>query len=499
MTATITLRPTRRTRKAVTNDTTGQRPVRIVQFGDGVFLRAFIGWMVDRMNERADFDGAIAVVKPRPGDFHPAYARQQNRYNVVFKGLSAGCPEVARSRVESIARLVNPYEDFSAFLREADNPDLACVVSNTTESGIVRSADDRATDRPAASFPGMLTQLLRRRYETFGGDRNSGIIVMPCELIESNGATLRSIVLEHADRWYGDARFLRWIEGANRFVDTLVDRIVSGFSEEERAIAAAETGVDDELLVVAEPYHLLAIKGPAELDRILPLRRAGLNAVWADDISSYRLLKVRLLNGSHTFMTMCGLSMGLENVLGCMNHATLRQGLHALHALETLPCTPLPRADSEAYLASTLERFANPFLDHRLASISLGSVAKWRARLMPPLLDCAALRGEAPVLLSFSLAALTYRYVSCPDLRDEPSAVARFTALSGLLDSDPRRVAREVVASAGLWGDDLARVPGLQELVGAQLADITSLGMGAALRKATSSARELRRRDGLRA
>ncbi|WP_437971344.1 tagaturonate reductase [Sorangium sp. So ce260] len=490
MTTSVTLRPRSSTRRGTTHDVARQRPVRIVQFGDGVFLRAFVGWMVDRMNERAEFDGAIAVVKPRPGDFHPAYERQENRYTVVFKGLSERRPDVARSQVTSIARLINPYQDFSAFLEEADNPELACVVSNTTESGIVSSPSDRATDRPAASFPGKLTQLLRRRYETFSGDRNSGIIVMPCELIESNGATLKSIVLDLAERWYGDARFNAWIEGANRFVDTLVDRIVSGFSEDERSLLRAETGFDDELLVVAEPYHLLAIKGAAELERILPFRRAALNAVWADDLSPYRLLKIRLLNGSHTFMAMCGLSLGLENVLGCMNHMTLRRALEALHSLETLPCMPLQRSESEAYLANTLDRFTNPFLDHRLASISLSSVSKWRARLLPPLLDYVALRGEAPVLLSFSLAALTSRYVAGRDLKDDAGVIARFTSLSGLLGSDPRSAAREVLASSSLFGDDLAGVRGLAELLGEQLADITSLGMHAALRKAVDRAGE---------
>ena len=464
-------------------------PVRILQFGEGVFLRGFMNWMIARMNQKASFEASTCVVKPRPGDFPPAFQKQNNRYTIAFKGIEDGKPSVRWEANETIARLVHPHGEFEAFLEEADNPELLCVVSNTTESGIADVPSDKAEDRPASSFPGKLTQFLRRRYEIFRGALDRGLIILPCELIERNGATLREIVLNHARRWYADSAFTGWIQNVNTFLDTLVDRIVSGYSEEERLEHKRDTGFDDELIVVAEPYHLLAIRGPKSMDRVLPFQAAGLNVVWTDDITPYRTLKVRLLNGNHTFMAMCGLGLGLGNILDCMNHAALRDAAATANDRELLPCMPFPREESQNYLSSVFTRFENPYLDHRLESVALNSVSKWKTRLMPPLLDYHAKTGAPPVLLSFSLAALTYRYTTVEGLRDDPAAISFFKALAGRLSTDPKSCAGEITGNTALWGDALSRVGGLSDLLAAQIEDILVLGMERAMEKAAEQAR----------
>ena len=464
-------------------------PVRVLQFGEGVFMRGFVNWMIARMNETAGFGASTCVIKPRPGELSPAFEKQNNRYTLVFKGIVDKKPCVMREQNDTIARIIRPHEAFDAFLKEADNPDLCCLFSNTTESGIVERESDKATDRPASSFPGKLTQFLWRRYRTFGGSRDKGLIILPCELIEDNAAMLRKIVLGHAGRWYGDAAFTRWLDTANRFLDTLVDRIVSGYSQAEREAIRRETGLDDGLVVVAEPYHLLVIQGPESLETVLPFRKAGLNVIWTDDITPYRTLKVRLLNGNHTFMTLCGLGLGLGNVLDCMGSEAVRNAILAMSRFEVMPCMPLPAEASSRYFATVLERFENPYLDHRLGSIALNSVSKWKSRLLPSLLDYHAKNADVPILLSFSLAALTCRCATATDVRDEPSAVAFFQSLFHKALTDPKACAAEVVSAPVLFGDLLAAVSGLADVLASQIADIINLGMEKALIKAVDAAR----------
>ncbi len=466
-----------------------KNPVRVLQFGEGVFLRGFMNWMIARMNEKAAFGASTCIIKPRPGELSPAFQNQNNRYTIVFKGIEDKKPFVRREINDTIARIIRPYEEFEAFLKEADNPDLLCIVSNTTESGIVDLESDKAADRPASSFPGKLAQFLRRRYQTFNGARDRGLVILPCELIEDNAVVLKEIVLKHAQRWYGDAVFTGWIDASNWFLDTLVDRIVSGYSQEERMALVKDTGFDDGLLIVAEPYHLLAIKGPESLESVLPFRRAGLNVIWADDITPYRMLKLRLLNGNHTFMTLCGLGMGLGNVLDCLASEPVRNAIFAMNRLEVLPCVPLPPEASSQYFSTVLDRFANPYLDHRLLNIALYSVSKWKLRLLPSLLDYYADKADVPTLISFSLAALTCRYVTATDVQDEPSAVAFFKSVSGMAMTDPHACALEVVFNPVLFGDALKTVSGLADVLAYQIADIFTLGMEKALLKASEAAR----------
>jgi len=460
-----------------------QAPVRILQFGEGNFLRTFIDWMVHRMRQDAGYDGAVALVKTIPGPFSPDFERQGNAYHVVIRGRAEGQVVNERTRIEVISARFNPYEDFDGYLQAAANPELRVIISNTTEAGIAMVVTDQPEDRPASSYPGKLTQLLRARYLALGGTRASALLVMPCELIEKNGQTLRQFVLGHARRWYDDLGFERWIVEDCTFVDTLVDRIVSGHDPEARAQLRAETGCDDALLSVGEPYYLLAIQG-AEREDLLPLRKAGLNAVWTGDITPHRLLKVRILNGGHTFLAMVGTALGVGTVRACLAHPALRPALERLYADEIIPALPLPADQGAAYARTILDRFDNPFMEHHLESIALNSVSKWRARLLPSAVDGAARTGRAPRLIAFGLAALIQRYTTVAGLQDEAPVLAAFAGLKDAAAADPASAARLALADARIWGEPLPAIPGFDSAVAGAFLDIRTLGMAAALERA---------------
>jgi len=463
-------------------------PVKVLQFGEGVFLRAFVDWMIERMNERGGFAGSVAMVKPRRGAFPEAFARQRLRYTVSLKGILEGSRVESRERIGCLASLVNPYEDFGAYLAEAANPELVLVVSNTTEAGIAPSPTDRAEDEPAPSFPGKLAQFLRTRYEAFGGDRAKGLVILPCELIEDNGRVLRDLVLGHAERWYADPAFSAWLREANFWLDSLVDRIVTGFTEAERAAVLDAEGFDDELVVVAEPYHFLALRGPEALESRLPLRASGLNVKWADDIAPYRELKVRLLNGSHTLMALCGLGLGAVQVRDCLAMPEIMSALKAYQLGETIPTMTLPAAECEAFLAAVLERFANPELFHKLDGIASKSVSKWAARVLPTIREKAEREGRVPPLGALVLAALVDRYTSGKAPQDEAPALDWFASHADAFARDPGPAMAEALSESGPW-KGVAQVTGLAEEAALRLADIKGRGMAAALERATEDSR----------
>ena len=463
-------------------------PVKVLQFGEGVFLRAFIDWMVERMNSSGRFGGSVAIVKPRPGDFPPAWERQGLRYTVSLKGLHKGERVESRQRIGCVSRLVDPHKDFSGYLDEAANPDLLLIVSNTTESGIVPSPADRAQDRPAASFPGKLTQFLRARFEAFRGENGRGLIILPCELIEDNGRVLRDLVLGHARRWYADEAFSAWLLGANTWLDSLVDRIVTGFTEAERTAVLAAESFDDSLVVVAEPYHLLALRGPESLESVLPLRASGINVRWTDDVSPYRELKVRLLNGSHTLMALCGMPLGAVQVRDCLALPLVMEALEAYQMGETIPTMAAPREECEEYLRSVLERFANPDLFHKLEGIASKSVAKWAIRILPTVRAAAALTGRTPVMAAFILAALVDRYTSGAAVQDEAPAVSWFASRARDFALSPDSAMAEALSPSGPWGKDIA-VAGLAEAAARHLEAIRRLGMAAAIEAVIADSR----------
>lgn len=459
-------------------------PIRTVQFGDGVFLRAFIDWMVQTMNDSGRFNGSICIVKPRPGDFAPAYKAQGMQYTVALKGILDGKRVDRLQRIECISDMVNPYEDFDAYLRLAENPELRCIVSNTTESGITDSPSDSPSDRPAPSFPGKLTQFLRHRYETAKTTGLSGLMILPCELIEDNAQRLLELVLGHARRWYADPDFERWLKADNTWIDTLVDRIVTGFTEAEKNRVFAETGFLDDLVAVAEPYHILALKGDESMESRLPLRESGVNAVWASDISPYRDLKVRLLNGSHTLMTMLALPKGAKTVHDALADPLIMEVLRAYQYGETIPVIRLPAGECQAYFKSVLERFSNPDLVHKLEGISAKTVAKFGARILPTVRGHARRTGKPAPFAALVLAAITWRYLTVDNLPDEAPALAAFTSRAELFSRDCEQGMASLLGPSGPWGDVESQCPGFAKASAESYRCILDQGFDEAMRRA---------------
>lgn len=351
--------------------------IKIIQFGEGNFLRAFVDWMMQ--------ENSIMVVKPRPGKGLERLLEAGCRYQVRLQGIAAGQPVDTIETINSIGGAINPYEQHDEYLRLAESPDVKFVISNTTEAGIAFDPECKLSDAPALSYPGKLTQLLFHRYQFYKGDTSRGLIILPCELIFHNGRELKNCVNQYIDLWQLGEDFKQWFESCCPIYSTLVDRIVPGGNE---------PGV-----VMAEPYHLWVIEGPESLREQLPLRDGDFNLVFADSEEPYHQRKVTLLNAPHTVMSAIGTEMGLETVRDCMLHPKLGPFLQALMKEELIP-TLVPMGFEEAeliqYVADVTDRFLNPHLHHRLSSIRLNAISKCKARLLPPIQRYFELKGVMP-------------------------------------------------------------------------------------------------------
>lgn len=380
---------------------------KIIQFGEGNFLRAFVDWMVEEMNQRTDFDGSVVVVKPRPGDSMKPFQAAGCRYTVCIQGQQNGEVIDLLQPVQSISRAINPYEDADAYFALAEQEGLRFVVSNTTEAGIQFDPACKLYDRPASSYPAKLTQLLYHRWQHFGGDQSKGLIILPCELILHNGVELRKCVQQYIELWQLEDKFQEWVEQCCPIYSTLVDRIVSGAptpQEYEQIVERAGEGI----YVKAEPYHLWVIEGPASIEEELPLQKAGLNVLWVEDESPYHERKLTLLNAPHTVMAALGTELGLETVRDCMLHPRLSVLLQEMMHDELLPTLiplGLKQEELEVYITEVTDRFLNPFLFHRLSSIRLNAISKCKARLLSPIERYFDLKGQMPTRLSQGLHA----------------------------------------------------------------------------------------------
>lgn len=350
------------------------RSIKVIQFGGGVFLRGFFDWMLQILNEKGLFEGSAAVVKPTasPGNVS-AFEAQDYLYTNLISGLEGE----ERQIVDVIDHVVNPYQEFEAFLALAKLPQARFIVSNTTEAGLAFCPSDSAADRPSSSFPAKLTQLLYHRFSL----GLQGFWILPCELIEQNGTVLQELVLRYAQQWGLGNAFIQWVKKENQFCDTLVDRIVSGFP------ADAVLSYQDSFCNMAEPYHFWAISGGEDLFSELPLDRAGLNVLLTKDLTPYRERKVRLLNGAHTAMVCYGLQLGLKTVEDCMRHKEVRSFISNYIEKEAMETICLPRQECEMFWGQVQKRFLNPYLHHSLEAISSYSVSKFRVRILPVILD----------------------------------------------------------------------------------------------------------------
>lgn len=410
------------------------RPERVIQFGEGGFLRGFVDWMLQKVNESSDFNGSVVVVQPIEQGMCDLLSAQNCVYTHVIRGVEG----VDKTVVDVISRCVKPYEDFASYLALAENPDFRFVVSNTTESGIVFSAEDKITDAPPKTFPAKVTLLLKRRFELGLG----GFIFLPCELIDRNGDNLKRCILKYADLWELGDDFKNWVECENVFTNTLVDRINTGFPRGEDL----ELGYEDNMLNTSEFFHLWVIETEHDLESEIPFASAGLNViVTKDKLEMYRTRKVRILNGAHTSLVPYAMLEGFDTVKSCIDDERMCAHLRRCVFDEIIPTLDLPRDELLAYANSVVERFGNPYIKHYLSAISLNSVSKFKVRVLPSILEYIKRYDKMPETLIFAFAKLIEFYKT--DMPQDASEVVAF-----MRDHS----AREILANAGLWGQDLS-------------------------------------------
>ncbi len=460
-------------------------PERVLQYGEGNFLRAFVDWMIDKMNKEAGFAAGVTVVQPIPQGLANALNAQDGLYHLYLQGIKDGKTLSEVTRIDCINRALNPYTEYAEYLQIADNPALRFIVSNTTEAGIAYDEKDTPAMQPQNSFPGKLTAFLYRRFKTFAGAADKGLIIICCELIEHNADMLQKYVLQHAKNWKLEPEFIAWINNANAFCSTLVDRIVPGFPRNRIDEIHQTLGYSDQLVVEGEYFHLWVIEAPAWVEREFPARRAGLNVIFTDDMTPYRNLKVRILNGAHTSSFAVSLLAGVETVRESVEHPQISRFMSDMVAEEICPFIDGTEIEPAVYAQEVWERFQNPFIKHLWKSIALNSISKWETRVLPSLIDYCLRTKRLPERLVFSLAALIsfyrgeYQGRSLPV--DDGAEVVNFfqSAWSGFVPNadSALKLSRKVLANTGLWKKNLNDISGLAESVAHYILKIQQLGV----------------------
>ena len=380
-------------------------PEKVLQFGEGNFLRAFVDYWFDVSNEKVGWNGKCCLVQPITPGLAKLINDQQGLYTLYLRGRQNGEKVDAKRVISSVSRCLNPYEkeDYDAMMQVAVSDELEYIVSNTTEAGIVYDPACQQADCPPASFPAKLTQVLYARYNA----KKPGVVVLSCELIDNNGKELLKCVNQYIDQWGLDDGFRKWVNEDCTFCSTLVDRIVPGRIRDAAEVARLEeeNGYHDELIDVGEIFGVWNIEGPAWLEDKLPFKAAGLNCPVVPDVTPYKKRKVRILNGAHTGFVLGAYLAGFDIVRDCMHDDVIRGFMNKMLLEEVVPILPLDQEDCKQFAAAVEDRFNNPFVNHELMSISLNSTSKWRARNMPSLLEYVEKNGTLPTCLSMGLAA----------------------------------------------------------------------------------------------
>ena len=466
-------------------------PERIIQFGEGNFLRAFIDWQVDLLNENTDLNAGVVIVRPIKSDFPPSLSTQYGLYTTIIRGLNEQGEAVSDARlIRSVNREISVYAQYDEFLKLAHNPEMRFVFSNTTEAGISYHAGDKFDDAPAVSYPAKLTRLLFERFSHFNGASDKGWIIIPCELIDYNGEALQELVLRYAQEWALPAEFTTWLNDANAFCSTLVDRIVTGYPRDEVAQLEADLGYKDGFLDTAEHFYLFVIQGPKSLASELRLDKYPLNVLIVDDIKPYKERKVAILNGAHTALVPVAWQAGLDTVGEAMNDRDICAFVEKAIYEEIIPVLDLPRDELESFASAVTGRFRNPYIKHQLLSIALNGMTKYRTRILPQLLAGQSTAGKLPARLTFALAALIAFYRGERNgetypVQDDAHWLESYQQLWAK-HHDQQITTSELVTTvlsvSDHWEQDLTQVPGLAEQVTADLDAILSKGMREAVK-----------------
>ncbi|HDG1682149.1 TPA: tagaturonate reductase [Kluyvera ascorbata] len=463
-----------------------QYPERIIQFGEGNFLRAFVDWQIDLLNEHTDLNSGVVIVRPIASDFPPSLSTQDGLYTTIIRGLNEKGEAVSDARlIRSVNREISAYADYAEFLKLAHNPDMRFVFSNTTEAGISYHAGDKFDDAPAVSYPAKLTRLLFERFTHFNGAADKGWVIIPCELIDYNGEALHELVVRYAQEWALPAAFMTWLNESNAFCSTLVDRIVTGYPRDEAAKLEAELGYNDGFLDTAEHFYLFVIQGPKSLASELRLDKLALNVLIVDDIKPYKERKVAILNGAHTALVPVAFQAGIDTVGEAMNDAEICAFVEKAIYEEIIPVLDLPKDELESFASAVTGRFRNPYIKHQLLSIALNGMTKFRTRILPQLLAGQKASGKLPARLTFALAALIAFYRAerngeAYPVQDDAHWIDRYQQLWAQHRDQQISITdlvKAVLSVSDHWEQDLTQVDGLVEQVAADLDAILTQGM----------------------
>ena len=468
-------------------------PERIIQFGEGNFLRAFVDWIIHNMNQKTDFNSSVVVVQPIERGMVDWLNGQDCLYHLNLQGKENGRPVNTLTRIDAISRALNPYTQHQAFMALAEQPEMRFIISNTTEAGITFDDSCKFTDAPASSYPGKLVQLLFHRYQYFNGAPDKGMIIMPCELIFLNGHHLKACINQYIDLWKADLGadyegFKAWFRDHCFVCATLVDRIVPGFPRDTIKEIQEKICYKDNLVVKAESFHLWVIEKAEnmtveQLQEEFPAHKAGLHVLITDNEKPYHARKVTLLNGPHTVLSPVAFLSNVDIVRDACEHPVIGKYIHKVQFDELMQTLDLPMEELRQFATDVMERFENPFVDHQVTSIMLNSFPKYETRDLPGLKIYLERKGELPRGLVFGLAAIIIYYKggkrsdgTAITPNDDKKIMDRLTELWNT--GDTQKVAEGVLAFDYIWHEDLNKtVPGLTELVKKYLDLIQEKGM----------------------
>jgi len=456
-------------------------PERIIQFGEGNFLRAFVDWIVWNMNVKADFNASVVVVQPIAQGMVDMLNKQDCLYHVNLQGLDQGVAVDSLTMIDVISRALNPYTENEAFMKLAEQPEMRFIISNTTEAGIAFDPSCKLTDVPASSYPGKLTQLLYHRFKTFHGDKTKGFIIFPCELIFLNGHKLKETIFQYIELWNLEEAFKAWFEEACGVYATLVDRIVPGFPRKDILAIQEKLQYNDNLVVQAEIFHLWVIEAPKEVAEEFPADKAGLNVLFVPSEEPYHERKVTLLNGPHTVLSPVAYLSGLNIVREACQHEVIGKYIDKVMFGELLETLNLPKDELIQFGKDVLERFNNPFVDHQVTSIMLNSFPKYQTRDLPGLKTYFDRKGVLPSGLVLGLAAII-TYYKGGKRGDDEIKIQDDVKITNLLTDlwatgCTKRVAEGVLNAEFIWGENLNLIPGLTEKIVYYLNSIQEKGM----------------------
>lgn len=476
-------------------------PERIIQFGGGNFIRAFSDWMINELNKQELFNGRIVLVQATPSGKGNEINEQDGLYTVIVRGMKDGKIVDEPNVVSSISRCINPYTEWEEYLKCARDINIKYVFSNTTEAGIVYNPEEKFDEVPISSFPGKLTKYLYERYQYFNGSKESGMVIFPCELIERNGDQLKNIILKISESWGLPDGFSTWINEHNGFFNTLVDRITPGYPKEDAKEVVERLGYEDKLMTTAECFYLWVLEGPLHLKECIPFNKGGLNAIWTNDVYPYKTRKVRMLNGIHIATVPVGLLYGIETVGECIEHSVIGSFMRNTVYNEIIPSIEgVDKSMLVEFGNSMVDRFRNPYIKHKLMTISLNSISKFRERIIPSIIGYKKATGTVPENLAFSFAALIAFYkgeeirdnlLICKrgnetyEIKDEPYILEFFkNAWSTYDPADENslyKVVESVLQNKRLWDMDLLEAEGLYEKVSENLMRIMKQGVKKAI------------------